>query len=66
MIFVLGTNFAAILDAMVKSCKCCCRLAVLIFVAAPLAIWLWSLLAQKGAQDAVKRTMFGYWQVAEP
>lgn len=42
-----------------------CRFAVLVFVATPLAIWLWSLVAQKGTQDAVKRIMFGYWQVCK-
>ena len=41
------------------------RLAVLIFVATPLVIWLWSLIEQKGPQDAIKRIMFGYWQVDE-
>ena len=39
------------------------RLAVVFFVAAPLVIWIWSLVVQTGKDDAVKRIMFGYWQV---
>lgn len=39
------------------------RLAVVFLVLAPLALWIWSLIAQPGREDAVKRIMFGYWQV---
>ena len=34
------------------------------FVTLPLLLWIWSLVKQKGKEDAVKRIMFGYWQAA--
>jgi hypothetical protein len=40
------------------------RLAVLFNVLMPLALWIWSLRAQTGKDDAIKRIMFGYWQAA--
>ena len=40
------------------------RLAVVFFVTLPLLLWIWSLVKQKGKEDAVKRIMFGYWQAA--
>ena len=49
-----------------EGCSYCgpLRLAIVFFVALPLLLWIWSLIKQKGKDDAVKRIMFGYWQAA--
>ncbi|KAK9865246.1 hypothetical protein WJX84_001769, partial [Apatococcus fuscideae] len=40
------------------------RLALIFFVTVPLVLWIWSLRAEQGKEDAIKRIMFGYWQAA--
>jgi Protein of unknown function (DUF3177) len=40
------------------------RIAVALFVVAPLFLFVWSLAEQRGADDAVKRILMGYWEAS--
>lgn len=62
MFFKLGNGTDVVLTFWIL----CCRLAVIFLVIAPLVLWIWSLIEQKGKEDGVKRIMFGYWQVIFP